>query len=168
MAVRNGAAMTQTVAWLALCASLALLAASPSQLPTALVSASVFGAAYMTLTGLYLVTGIRLLPDRPTVGPVLPFLSIAIGQAVGSFLAGMLVRNLGYADAFAAIAAAGLLLALFSPLFPSLRVREAPDLASGPELPSEPIPEVPELDQLEVSPDQGTRRLGSPQAGEHC
>lgn len=119
MAARNGAAMTQTVAWLALSASLALIAASPSQLPTALVSAAVFGAAYMTLTGLYLVTGIRLLPDRPALGPVLPFLSIAIGQAVGSFLSGILIRNLGYADAFAAIAAAGLLLALLSPLFPT-------------------------------------------------
>jgi len=126
MAARNGAAMTQTVGWIALCASLALLAASPSQLPTALVSAAVFGAAYMTLTGLYLVTGIRLLPDRPSVGPVLPFLSIAIGQAIGSPLSGALIRHTSYADAFAGIAAAGLLLALLSPLFPAHRLREAP------------------------------------------
>lgn len=137
MAARNGAAITQTIAWIALCASLALIAASPSQLPTALVSAAVFGAAYMTLTGLYLVTGIRLLPDRPSVGPVLPFLSIAIGQAIGSPLSGLLIRHIGYADAFAAIAAAGLLLALFSPLFPAHRTNEAV------EPPPEPIPETP-------------------------
>jgi len=128
-AARNGAAMTQTVGWLALCASIALIAASPSQLPSALVSAAVFGAAYMTLTGLYLVTGIRWLPDHPSVGPVLPFLSISIGQAVGSPLAGWLVKQAGYADAFAAIAAAGLLLALFSPLFP---VHRAAQVESSP------------------------------------
>jgi len=132
MAARNGAAMTQTVGWIALCASLALLAASPSQLPTALVSAAVFGAAYMTLTGLYLVTGIRLLPDRPSVGPVLPFLSIAIGQAVGSPVSGLLIGQVGYADAFAGIAAAGLLLALFSPLFPAHRASDALHPKPGP------------------------------------
>ena len=126
MAARNGAAMTQTVGWISLCASLALLAASPSQLPTALVSATVFGAAYMTLTGLYLVTGIRLLPHRPSVGPVLPFLSVAIGQAAGSPLAGWLIQRTGYADAFAAVAAAGLLLALFSPLYPLRGKAEEP------------------------------------------
>ena len=124
-AARNGAAITQAVGWLGLCASIALIAASPSQLPTALVSAAVFGAAYMTLTGLYLVTGIRWLPDHPSVGPVLPFLSIAIGQAFGSPLAGWLVKQVGYADAFAAIAAAGLVLALLSPLFPVHREPQA-------------------------------------------
>ncbi|MDX1609166.1 MAG: MFS transporter [Halofilum sp. (in: g-proteobacteria)] len=124
-AARNGAAITQAVGWLGLCAAIALIAASPSQLPTAVVSAGVFGAAYMTLSGLYLVTGIRWLPDHPSVGPVLPFLSIAIGQAVGSPLAGWLVKQLGYADAFAAIAAAGLLLAMLSPLFPVHRSPQA-------------------------------------------
>jgi len=137
MAARNGAAMTQTVAWIALCASLALLAASPSQLPTALVSAAVFGVAYMTLTGLYLVTGIRLLPDRPSVGPVLPFLSIAIGQAIGSPLAGLFIRQAGYADAFAGIAAAGLLLAVFSPLFPA---HQADAAARPPRVPAGEAP----------------------------
>ncbi|HKL52580.1 MAG TPA: hypothetical protein VJ902_01365, partial [Wenzhouxiangellaceae bacterium] len=101
-----------------LSASLALLAASPGQLVIATFSALVFGLSYMSLTGLYLLTGIRLLPGRLSLGPVLPFLAVAVGQAVGSPIVGLLVKQLGYADAFAMFSALGILVATLSPWYP--------------------------------------------------
>ncbi|MBA1146191.1 MFS transporter [Ectothiorhodospiraceae bacterium WFHF3C12] len=115
---RHGAAVTQGAALVMLAGGLALLAAAPTNLVLALVSAGLFGLAYMTLTGVYLVTGIRLLPSRPSLGPVLPFLSIAVGQAVGSPLVGLAVAKFGYIAAFLAFAGLGLLVAAGSRLFP--------------------------------------------------
>lgn len=117
----HGSPMTQALALVAMATSIALVAASPGQVAVALASAAVFGAAYMTLTGLYLLGGIRLFAKRPSLGAVLPFLGVAIGQAVGSPLVGVAVGRLGYANAFAGFAVLALLLALASPLYPRHR-----------------------------------------------
>ncbi|PSF14842.1 MFS transporter [Marinobacter shengliensis] len=118
LADRNNPPITQALMLMMLSASLALLAASPGNIVIAVFSALVFGLAYMSLTGLYLMTGIRLLPGRLSVGPVLPFISVSLGQAVGSPIVGMLVNEFSYADAFAMFAAIGILAALLSPLYP--------------------------------------------------
>lgn len=55
--------------------------------------------------------------------PVLPFISVSLGQAVGSPIVAMLVNEFGYADAFAMFAATGILAALLSPLYPYRAVR---------------------------------------------
>lgn len=115
---RNGPAITHALAMVTLSASFALLAASPGQLFFAVISAAVFGIAYMSLTGLYLLSGIRLLPDRLSMGPVLPFIAIAIGQAVGSPAMGLAIKHLGYAHAFALFSTTGLIAATLSPLYP--------------------------------------------------
>jgi predicted MFS family arabinose efflux permease len=118
LADRNNPAITHALMLVALCASQALLAASPGQLLLAAFSALVFGVAYMSLTGLYLISGIRLLPGRLSLGPVLPFIAVAVGQAAGSPVAGLLVEEFGYADAFAMFSAIGMLVAVLSPLYP--------------------------------------------------
>ncbi len=118
LADRNNPPITQALMLMMLAASLALLAASPGQLVIAAFSALVFGLAYMSLTGLYLMTGIRLLPGRLSMGPVLPFMAVSLGQAVGSPLVGVLVNEFGYADAFAMFSAMGILVAMLSPLYP--------------------------------------------------
>jgi len=118
LADRNNPAVTHALMMVMLSASLALLAASPGQLVIATFSALVFGLSYMSLTGLYLLTGIRLLPGRLSLGPVLPFLAVAVGQAVGSPIVGLLVKQLGYADAFAMFSALGILVATLSPWYP--------------------------------------------------
>ncbi len=118
LADRNNPAITHALMLMMLSASLALLAASPGQLLLAVFSALVFGLAYMSLTGLYLMTSIRLLPGRLSMGPVLPFMAVALGQATGSALVGALVKTFGYADAFAMFSAIGILVALLSPLYP--------------------------------------------------
>jgi MFS transporter, DHA1 family, inner membrane transport protein len=118
LADRNNPPITHALMLVMLSASLALLAASPGQLVLAVFSALVFGLGYMSLTGLYLLTGIRLLPGRLSMGPVLPFMAIALGQAAGSPVVGMLTDEFGYADAFAMFAAIGILVAMLSPLYP--------------------------------------------------
>ncbi|TDR50773.1 putative MFS family arabinose efflux permease [Halomonas ventosae] len=118
LADRNNPPITQALMLMMLAASLALLAASPSQSWLAAFSALVFGLAYMSLTGLYLMTGIRLLPGRLSVGPVLPFMAVSLGQASGSPVVGGLVDIFGYADAFAMFAALGILVAILSPFYP--------------------------------------------------
>ncbi|WP_372878044.1 nitrate/nitrite transporter [Pseudomonas sp.] len=118
LADRNNPPITHALMLMMLCVSLALLAASPGQLVLTVFSALVFGLAYMSLTGLYLMTGIRLLPGRLSMGPVLPFMAVALGQAAGSPVVGALVNEFGYADAFAMFSAIGILVAILSPLYP--------------------------------------------------
>jgi predicted MFS family arabinose efflux permease len=118
LADRNNPPITQALMLMMLAASLALLAASPDNLLIAAFSALVFGLAYMSLTGLYLMTGIRLLPGRLSMGPVLPFMAVSLGQAAGSPIVGMLVNEVGYADAFAMFCTIGIVVAMFSPLYP--------------------------------------------------
>jgi predicted MFS family arabinose efflux permease len=118
IADRNNPPITHALMLMMLSASLALLAASPGSVALASFSALVFGASYMSLTGLYLLTGIRLLPGRLSMGPVLPFMACALGQAVGSPAVGMLVDRFGYADAFSMFAALGIVVAVLSPLYP--------------------------------------------------
>ncbi|HKK29532.1 MAG TPA: MFS transporter, partial [Alphaproteobacteria bacterium] len=116
LADRNNPAITQSLMLMMLAASLSLLAASPGQVVLAVFSAMVFGLAYMSLTGLYLMTGIRLLPGRLSLGPVLPFMAVALGQAAGSPVVGFLVRQLGYTDAFSLFSTIGIIAALLSPM----------------------------------------------------
>ncbi|SHE60161.1 Predicted arabinose efflux permease, MFS family [Modicisalibacter ilicicola DSM 19980] len=118
LADRNNPPITHALMLMMLAASLALLAASPAQPVLAAFSALVFGLAYMSLTGLYLMTGIRLLPGRLSVGPVLPFMAVSLGQATGSPVVGGLVNAFGYADAFAMFAALGILVGILSPFYP--------------------------------------------------
>jgi len=118
LADRNNPPITQALMLMMLAASLALLAASPGRLVIAAFSALIFGLSYMSLTGLYLMTGIRLLPGRLSLGPVLPFMAVSLGQAAGSPLVGRLVNEVGYADAFALFCVIGILVAMLSPLYP--------------------------------------------------
>jgi len=118
LADRNNPPITHALMLMMLSTSLALLAASPGQQAIATFSALVFGLAYMSLTGLYLMTSIRLLPGRLAMGPVLPFMAVSLGQAAGSPIVGMLVDGFGYTDSFAMFAVFGTLVAIISPLYP--------------------------------------------------
>ncbi|UYV18690.1 MFS transporter [Halomonas qaidamensis] len=118
LADRNNPPITQALMLMMLSSSLVLLAASPDQLGLAMFAALVFGLAYMSLTGLYLMTGIRLLPGRLSMGPVLPFMACALGQAAGSPVVGMLVDSSGYAYAFSVFSAIGIVVAILSPIYP--------------------------------------------------
>lgn len=120
---RFGPARSQGAALLVLAGALLLVAMAPGQLLVALLSAALFGLAYMALSGIYLVAGVRLLEQRPALGPVLPFLATTVGQAAGSPLAGAAVAEWGYQPAFIGFAAAGLALACLFSGFPDQGTR---------------------------------------------
>lgn len=57
--------------------------------PVALAGGVLFGAAYILLTGVYLVWGTTVLRDRPATGLTIAFLTLAVGQTVGAPLVGL-------------------------------------------------------------------------------
>ena len=75
----------------------------------AFISVALFGAAYITSSGAFLIQGIRLLPDRPDLGLGMPFLILASGQSAGSPLFGALMTHWGVGIALAVFAGAALL-----------------------------------------------------------
>jgi len=111
---RLGAGRTHALALTLMACSLGLAAAAPDVLGLALISAAAFGASYMTLTGFYLVQGVRVMAERPALGPVMPLVATTIGQAVGSPLSGWMIDAGGHTAAFTGFAAFGLAAALAS------------------------------------------------------
>lgn len=111
---RLGSGRTHALALALMAFSLGLAAATPDVLGFALLSAAAFGAAYMTLTGFYLVRGVRIMAGRPALGPVLPLLATTIGQTAGSPLSGWMIDAAGYTAAFTGFAAFGLAVAVAS------------------------------------------------------
>lgn len=111
---RLGPGRTHALALALMACSLGLAAATPDVLGLALISAAAFGASYMTLTGFYLVQGVRIMAERPAFGPVLPLLATTIGQAVGSPLSGWMIDVGGYTVAFTGFAIFGLVVAVAS------------------------------------------------------
>lgn len=116
LADRIGVAATHALALAGIAGGTALLAAAPGNAVSAIAAAALFGAAFMTLAGLHLVTAVRLLEHRPALGAVLPFLAITVGQAAGSPLAGRLIAAGGYVAAFQWFALLALAVAACSPL----------------------------------------------------
>lgn len=111
---RLGPGRTHVLAMVLMACSLGLAAAAPGVLGLALISAAAFGASYMTLTGFYLVQGVRIMAERPALGPVMPLLATTIGQAAGSPLSGWLIDAAGHTVAFAGFAGFGLAAAFAS------------------------------------------------------
>ncbi len=101
-------------------AFLALMASSILAVGTGLTTAvlalfggAIFGAAYVMLTGVYLIWGIRALPDRPATGLMIAFLTIAIGQTAGAPVFGVVMETLGPDVAVASFAGLALVAGLF-------------------------------------------------------
>jgi len=111
---RLGAARTHALALALMAGALALAATAPDSPALAMTSAGLFGAAYMTLSGLYLVQGVRLMADRPALGPVLPLIATTAGQAAGAPLAGAMIDATGYTTSFLAFALTGVAVAAAS------------------------------------------------------
>ena len=65
MAARHGHTMSHAFALTVLSASIALLGTNPGHVSFAYGSAAAFGAAYMTLTGFYLIRGIQVMAGHP-------------------------------------------------------------------------------------------------------
>ena len=89
-----------------------------------LVGGALFGAAYVMLTGVYLIWGTTTLPDRPGTGLMVGFLTIAVGQTAGAPLFGVLMSQASLQTAVFAFAGLGLTPAL-------LRFRAITDCLAG-------------------------------------
>lgn len=80
----------------------------------ALIGGALFGAAYVILTGVYLIWGVRALCDRPATGLMIGFLTIAVGQTAGAPLFGFLMEGPGGGLAVICFAVLAALAGLFS------------------------------------------------------
>ncbi len=98
----------------ALAGALGLLALAPAALPVAILSAALFGAAYMALTGLYLVASTEIVPARAVTGPVGPFLGVSLGQFAGSAASGAAIDAWGPTLVFGSVAGLAALVAALS------------------------------------------------------
>lgn len=90
LVARTGLRRAWVAAMLLLAAATAAMALAPGWLPAIFVSAAVFGAVYIALTGVLLVWGTRTYPDMPAFGVGAAFLLIALGQALAGPVVGLL------------------------------------------------------------------------------
>ncbi|WP_339949598.1 MFS transporter [uncultured Albimonas sp.] len=74
-----------------------------------LAGGAAFGASYVMLTGIYLIWGIRALPDRPATGLMVGFLTVAVGQTAGAPAFGLLMEGFGAGPAVTCFAGVALL-----------------------------------------------------------
>ncbi|MDY0961233.1 MFS transporter [Massilia sp. CFBP9026] len=70
-----------------------------------LMGGGLFGAAYLMLTGVYLVWGISALPERPATGVTLAFLALAVGQTLGAMAFGFVMERVSANVAVSSFAA---------------------------------------------------------------
>ena len=88
---------------IALCYGMLVVAAVAPLL--ALAAMALFGGTYILSSGVLLVRGTLLLPDRPDLGLGIPFLAVAIGQTVGAPLFGAVLDGAGAWAALSSFAA---------------------------------------------------------------
>ncbi|MGI2268954.1 hypothetical protein [Staphylococcus cohnii] len=86
------------------------------------ISASLFGLSYIFLTGVLLVWGIKIFVKNASLGIGIPFLMLAIGQVIGSSLAGLFIDMFNFMYTFIIYGLIG-----FTPLFiyPKVEVLES-------------------------------------------
>lgn len=116
---RHGLGPVNLGAWSLWAAAMGMLALPGLHPVVALVSAAVFGAAFMGLTGLCILWAARLFPEAPARGVTLSFLLLGLGQTLGSPAAGALADVGGLPAVFALTAAASL--AVWHQAHPALR-----------------------------------------------
>jgi predicted MFS family arabinose efflux permease len=115
---RYGFTVSHGLALTLLSGALFVLVLEPGNVTAALLSALSFGAAYMILTGLYLVASVRTIPQKPSLGPVIPLMCAASGQVLGASVAGWAISSIDYAPTFLIFATIGLVVSLCSFTFP--------------------------------------------------
>ncbi|MDQ7111698.1 MFS transporter [Staphylococcus simulans] len=85
---------------IAISAASILLALAQLLWITPFIASSLFGVSYIFLTGVLMVWGIRVYVRNASIGIGIPFLLLAVGQVIGSILAGPLIVFLNYKATF--------------------------------------------------------------------
>ena len=104
LAARIGLAASWISLMLALALSTAVVAWLPGSGTVAIVASGVFGAVYIALTGILLIWSTRVHHAQPSRGVGLVFLALALGQALGAPLLGLVADAAGLIPAFLAAA----------------------------------------------------------------
>jgi predicted MFS family arabinose efflux permease len=112
---RLGLARAFRASLLCMAAAVGLLAAAPNVLLLAYLSATLFGSTYIMLTGIILVWSVTVFHERPSAGLGAAFLLIAVGQILGSLIAGVVAGAAGLPSTFWAFAGVAVLTALIRP-----------------------------------------------------
>ncbi|MEV6911857.1 MFS transporter [Amycolatopsis sp. NPDC051071] len=112
---RAGLRRTWSAGMLLFAVATALFAVATRSLPALLVAAALFGAVYIGLTGVLILWGTRAYPASPAFGVGLAFLMLALGQAAGAPLIGLLGDLADLRLGFLAAAAMAVLGVLFAP-----------------------------------------------------
>ncbi|MDD7924402.1 MFS transporter [Actinomycetospora chibensis] len=102
---RLGLARAWSAAMLLVAAATLALGLAASTTVAVFAGAAVFGGVYIALSGMLLLWGTRVFPDRPVLGVGAGFLLLALGQALGAPLLGLLADHLSLAGAFLAATA---------------------------------------------------------------
>ncbi|WP_433036800.1 YbfB/YjiJ family MFS transporter [Actinomycetospora sp. CA-053990] len=102
---RLGLARAWSAAMLLVAAATLALGLAASTTVAVVAGAAVFGGVYIALSGMLLLWGTRVFPDRPVLGVGAAFLLLALGQALGAPLLGLLADHLTLAGAFLAATA---------------------------------------------------------------
>lgn len=105
---RYGLTRTNLATWTVWAMGMAVLALPGLGAVPALLSAAVFGAGYMALSGICILWAERLYPRTPALGVTLSFCALGAGQTVGAPAAGALADHAGLPAVFAAAGALGL------------------------------------------------------------
>ncbi|WP_187774146.1 MFS transporter [Lolliginicoccus suaedae] len=118
------------VAWIltaaAMAASTIALGMAPAAFLAAYISVAVFGATYTAVCGLLIVWASRVVPGHAAQGTAALFIALAIGQAIGSALIGVILGSTSPLVAFGIAAAVGFLAVLPA----TRRATSAPSLAA--------------------------------------
>ncbi|WP_168198595.1 MFS transporter [Nesterenkonia sp. NBAIMH1] len=97
-------ALSLRTAWssitFAMGAATVVLGSAPGSMAAAYVSAAAFGATYTAVSGLLIVWAERAVPDRASTGTAALFIALAVGQAAGSAILGVLLDPASPAPAF--------------------------------------------------------------------
>ena len=113
LAVRLGLNVVHRLFLVVLAASTAMIGLSWTTPTLTLIGGVMFGAAYVMLTGVYLVWGTAALPDRPATGLMIGFLTFAVGQTAGAPLFGLLMSRASLETAVFIFSGIGLAAGLF-------------------------------------------------------
>ncbi len=95
--------------------SLILFAFAPSSAAAALASASLFGAAFIAVTGIFGVWSMYVFPERPSAGFGAVFLLISIGQFFAPVVGGRIAEEYGMEMLFAGACVIGMACLFFLP-----------------------------------------------------
>ncbi|GGD54402.1 MFS transporter [Paenibacillus nasutitermitis] len=85
---------------LVLSTSSLLLGIYPDNNVTWFLSPVLFGSSYIFMTGVFIVWGISVFKTNPSFGLGVPFLILALGQAIGSIFSGVIADLSGYNTLF--------------------------------------------------------------------